>query len=99
MILIYDTKIANDKNLKISLTKITGLNNSNITYLLKKLGISNSVKSKNLSDKHIKKLQDVIKKSNIFLNRDLKKYQEHLLEHLEKIKKYTFIKKKFKRNN
>ena len=97
MILIFNTIVANNKNLKISLTIIVGLSKSKITYILKKIGISNTVKFKNLSELHVKNLQDIVKKLNLKINRNLKKYQQQFLEHLEEIRKYTFIKKKLKK--
>ena len=96
MFFIVNAKTSSNKLLKSSLKKIVGLGNSKINYLLKKTGISNTVKLSDLSNLQTEKLQTILKKSNFKIDRNFKRYQQQFLKHLKEIKKYKYIKKKNK---
>ena len=93
MFFIVNSKTPSNKLLKSSLKKIVGLGNSKINYLLKKTGISNTVKLSDLSNLQAEKLQTVLKKSNLKIDRNFKRDQQQFLNHLKEIKKYKYIKK------
>lgn len=96
MFFIIKTKTLNKKTLKINLKKIIGLGIPKINYILKKAGISNTIKLSDLSNIQTEKLQTILKKSNFKIDGNFKKQQQQFVKHHKEIRKYKYLKKKFK---
>ena len=86
MLYIFETEIANNKILSVSLTKIYGINIKTSLKILKVLGIAKNLKTSELLNDQIFQLIKLIENSNFLINNDLKKVQSVLLRNLVEIK-------------
>lgn len=88
MIYIFETEILNNKSLIFSLKKIYGLGKFQTTFLCKKLGFSQNLKTSELTNEQIIRLIKLIENSNLKITNELKKLQIFALKNLIEIKSY-----------
>lgn len=72
MILLFDTFITENLTIKNGLQQIFGIGPFYSKYFLKKLGLSENMKVKNLTSNHVKQLTLIIENSKIIINNNLK---------------------------
>ena len=88
MLYLLKTKLPKHKSIFFALTNIYGINKNIAFSLCKKLGFSVNLKTKNLTDKQISKLLQLIESLNLMLNNDLKKMKSLILKNLVLKKSY-----------
>ena len=93
MIYIFETKLIENKSLLFALNKIYGLGVSNSQKICKKLGISVNFKVKDLTEKQIFKLTNLIESSNFNVASNLKKKKLLVFKKLTNIKSYRGLRK------
>jgi len=93
MIYIFETKLIENKSLLFALNKIYGLGVSNSQKICKKLGISVNFKVKDLTEKQIFKLTNLIESSNFNVASNLKKKKLLVFKKLANIKSYRGLRK------
>jgi len=98
LLLLFNTKIPETIALKKGLTFMYGLGPTKITYLLKKMGFSNTLKVLTLTHYKTIKLQRLLTNSKFQFNINLKKYQQQYIKKLSEIKHLKYIKKKSRLN-
>ena len=93
MVYLLETKLNDNKSIFSALISIYGIGKSNAFSICKKLGFSENLKVKNLSEDHIKKLLKLVENSNLLITSDLKKTKSLILKNLIFIKSYRGLRK------
>lgn len=96
MILLFNTKIPDNKKVNIGLTYIYGLGSTKTKSILKKLGFAKTLKMLELSEFQKKDIYQLVSKLNYSITINLKKLNKKYLSKLLEIRKYKNIKKHFK---
>jgi len=90
---IFESELPKNKSILLALTNIFGIGKLNSFLLCKKLGFSQNLKIKDLSQKQITKLIKNIESSNLTLASDLKKERFLKLKNLLSIKSYKGLRR------
>lgn len=93
MIYVLETDINENKSIFFSLKSIYGISNTTALLICKKLGFVQNLKVKNLSQKQIEDLINLIETSNIIITNDLKKIKSLTMKNLIFIKSYRGLRK------
>lgn len=96
MILLFNTKIPDNKKVNVGLTYIYGLGSTKTRSILKKLGFAKTLKMLELSEFQKKDIYQLVGKLNYSITINLKKLNKKYLSKLLEIRKYKNIKKHFK---
>lgn len=96
MILLFNTKIPDNKKVNVGLTYIYGLGSTKTKSILKKLGFAKTLKMLELSEFQKKDIYQLVGKLNYSITINLKKLNKKYLSKLLEIRKYKNIKKHFK---
>merc|ERR1712045_19543 len=93
MVFLLDTELPKNKSVLIALTSIYGIGITKSSLICRKSGITPSMKVYELTQEHITKITDFVKKSRIMINFDLKKYRETNLKTLVSMKSYKGLRR------
>lgn len=93
MIYLLETKLHDSKSIFFALKKIYGIGKNSAFNICKKLGFSENLKVKSLSEEQIKKLLKLIENSEVLITSDLKKVKSLILKNLVFIKSYRGLRK------
>lgn len=93
MIYLLETKLQDNKSIFFALKNIYGIGKSSAFKLCKKLGFSENLKVKSLSEEQIKKLLKLVENSDMLITSDLKKVKNLILKNLVFIKSYRGLRK------
>ena len=83
---IAGVQLPEAKRIDIALTKIYGIGRSNVNQVLKSVKIDPSIRTKNLTDKDVTKLQKAIEKYKI--EGDLRREVQENIKRMKRIKSY-----------
>ena len=86
MVRISGVQLLEAKKIDIALTKIYGIGRSNVGQILESAKIDSSIRTKNLTDKELIKLQEVIGKYKI--EGDLRREIQENIKRIKRIKSY-----------
>jgi len=90
---ILETELLNDKPIAFAIINIYGIGKFQSFILCKKLGFSINLKIFELSNDHIAKIINLVEKSDLILNNDLKKLNNSFLKKSLTIKIYKSLRK------
>lgn len=90
---ILDTEINDNNYIVFALQNVKGIGKFEAHNICKKLGFSNNLKTKELSEEQIFQLLKLIDNSNLILNNDLKKLKTFYLKKSITIKSYKGLRK------
>ena len=80
---IANVNIPDNKRIEIALTYIYGIGRSLSKKILKEIGIDFNLRAKDLSEKQVKEIQDVIEKKEILIEGDLRK---EIIQNIKRLK-------------
>jgi len=80
---IANVNIPDNKRIEIALTYIYGIGRSLSKKILKETGIDFNLRAKDLSEKQVKEIQDVIEKKGILIEGDLRK---EIIQNIKRLK-------------
>lgn len=93
MVYLLETKLHDSKSIFFALKKIYGIGKTSAFNICKKLGFSENLKVKSLSEEQIKKLLKLVENSEVLITSDLKKVKNLNLKNLVFIKSYRGLRK------
>jgi len=94
MVYLLGSNLSNEKLLNVALTSIYGIGFKQSNVICNKLGVTKRIKVSDLSKKQINKLKNIIKKSDIIVEGDLKRFILNRKDHLYNIRAYKGIRLK-----
>merc|ERR1712222_78877 len=92
MLYLLETKLPENKSIFFALINIYGIKKSIAFFLCKKIGFSENLKTRDLTQSQFVQIVQLIKSLNLTLNNDLKKFKSLALKNLISIKSYNYNK-------
>lgn len=93
MLYILETKLPENKSVKIALTSIYGIGKSTSLSICKKLGFSENFKVKNLTEEQTLEILKLIEFLNLTTTNELKQLKSQNLKNLIEIKCYRGLRR------
>lgn len=93
MLYILNTKLPKNKSVVISLTSIYGIGKPTSLKICKKLGFSDNLKTKELSEEDLVEILKVIENLNLITTNELKQLKSQILKNLIEIKCYKGLRR------
>lgn len=93
MIYLAETELPKNKSVIFALQTVFGIGKNTSLLICKKIGFSNNIKIKDLSEDQYKELVDIVNSLDLNLASDLKKFNSIQLKKLVNIKSYKGLRK------